>query len=60
MDRHERYQSRIALLPERWGKVVENGENYFDLDIYSTSLRNKSILETKRRQELSSTLNIFI
>jgi len=39
----------ISLLPERWEKVIENEGNY----LLSFSLQNKSILETKKRQELS-------
>jgi len=45
---------------ERWKKVVENVGNYFDYFFYSSSLRNKSILETKNRHELSLPPNIKI
>ncbi|EZA62167.1 hypothetical protein X777_06117 [Ooceraea biroi] len=30
VNRLERHHCEIALLPERWEKVVENGGNYFD------------------------------
>lgn len=49
MDCLERHRVHTVVgLPERWEKIVETGGNHFDLGIRSSSLRNKSILETKR------------
>jgi len=49
------YHRGIIMLPERWKEVAENGGNYFDEDMIH--LRNKLILETKKRRALSLTPN---